>query len=149
MLAGFNNVRLGWNEIWYAQQWNELMGNGGRPFDGPLLVLIGTKDSNRPITSTDPVVKQTWEKYPESPLGYYIFEGSQHVPTLFAVQKIWLDWVADRFNSKDVPQGCQNTTITLARPVVDYQQNWNWFLEYALWSYETFQKYEVDYLPLA
>lgn len=110
LLSGFDNVKSGWNETWYAQQWNVLMGNGGRPFAGPLLVLIGTKDTNRPIVVMDAVVKQTCDKYPQSQLDYYIFEGSQHTPTLFAAQPL--------------------------RSVGDYQQNANWFLEYALWEYE-------------
>ena len=136
LFGGFQNFKPEWNETWYAKQWDQLMGNGGRPFAGPLMVLIGTKDTNRPITVTDPAVKRTCEMFPQNSLQYYIFNGSQHVPTLFAGQRIWFDWIADRFSGVQEPPGCQNTTITPPRPVDNYQQNANYFLEYPLYAYE-------------
>ena len=135
--GGFQNVKAGWNETWYATKFNELMGNGGRDFAGPLLVLIGTEDTNRPISTTDPAVKETCEKVPDGKLEYVIFQGAGHVPTMYAAQRLWLDWVRERFEGKEVAEGCSNRTVTPLRDAKMYSQGPNWFLGYPLYAYET------------
>ena len=130
-------TKVGWNETWSARQFTELMGNGGRPIAGPMLVLQGTLDSNVPIAATNLAVNKTCEMFPHSQLEYRTYQGAQHTPTLYASQRVWFDWIQARFEGDSVPDGCQMTAVTPYRPVSDYYQNPNWILEYTLWEYES------------
>ncbi|PIA89331.1 hypothetical protein CB0940_06968 [Cercospora beticola] len=104
---------------------------GGRPIGGPLLVLHGTVDSLVPPQLSTQAVDETCTNYPESQLEFALFNGTDHVPTLYAGQRIWLDWNADRFADKEILPGCVRRNYSSYHPQESYQATGNYYLEYA------------------
>ncbi|PPJ56885.1 hypothetical protein CBER1_02230 [Cercospora berteroae] len=58
------------------------------------------------------------------------------VATLDAGQRIWLDWIADRFANKEIACGCVSRNYSSFRPQDTYQANGNYYLEYATQRYQ-------------
>ena len=130
-------LQSNWTQSWFFDAFNRLASNGGKPVAGPLLVLQGTADPLIPKTITDYAVNETCQLYPDSSLTYLTFEGSGHVPVMYAAQQIWLQWIEDRFKGLPVQPGCLAQLYQPALPVQDYQKQINSFLELADFPYET------------
>jgi len=129
-------VKPGWSENYYAQAWQNLTANGGKPVAGPFLVLQGESDPLVPYPITTAAVNSTCTAYPKTQLEYVTFANVTHIPVLFASQRIWLDWIDDRFADKVVSEGCQSSRFNSARPYQNYQAETNWYLGYATQAYE-------------
>ena len=120
-----------------AQLYRNLTNPSGKRFAGPMLVLQGQNDSAVPYPVTTTAVDETCELYPDSDLEYATFAGVDHVPVLFASQRVWLNWIAARFDGREVVRGCRRTNYSSARPYAYYQKEQNWFVEFAIDAYET------------
>ncbi|KAK5165965.1 uncharacterized protein LTR77_008889 [Saxophila tyrrhenica] len=129
-------LKPGWDTTPAMQEFQNLTGNGGRPISGPMLVLQGTGDVVITTNLTTHFVKETCALYPNSEIEYALFEGADHVPTLYASQRIWLDWIAERFEGKPVKKGCEHRMYRPARRVEAYQQELAYYMEIATQSYE-------------
>jgi pimeloyl-ACP methyl ester carboxylesterase len=130
-------VKYGWENTPTMREYQELTGNGRRPISEPLLVVQGTGDAVVSANLTTHFVDETCALYPESEIEYATFEGTDHVPTLYASQRIWLDWIAERFEGKPAKTGCGNrTAYSPARRMEAYQQELAYYLEIATQSYE-------------
>jgi pimeloyl-ACP methyl ester carboxylesterase len=130
-------VRSGWEATSAMQEFQHLTGNGGRPISGPMLVLQGTGDVVISANLTTHFVNETCALYPDSEIEYAVFEGADHVPTLYASQRIWLGWIAERFEGKPVKKGCEKReTYRPARRIGTYQKELAYYLEFATQSYE-------------
>ncbi|KAL6716582.1 hypothetical protein ACLMJK_006149 [Lecanora helva] len=121
----------------YALQYRDLVRNGGKRIAGPVLVLQGEADAAVPVSATTKAVDETCGSYPDSELEYATFAGVDHVPVMFASQRIFLDWIDARFQGSEVKSGCQRTNYSSARPYSYYQKEQNWFVEFAVDAYET------------
>ena len=127
----------GWWDSWPARGFFDWTRNGGQALGGPLLVLQGTADATVPAELTDSAVNQTRAAYPDSALEYVTYPGVDHVPTMYASQPRWLDWIGERFAGTPVTKGCGAAVkVESARPVEEYQPDPNFFLEFALEGYE-------------
>ncbi|TKA34166.1 hypothetical protein B0A50_00146 [Salinomyces thailandicus] len=120
----------------YMQAFVNLTRNGGLPIEGPMLVLQGTADPAVPNQVTDAAVKKTCAAYPGSQIEYAIFEGATHVPVLYASQRIWLDWIADRFAGRETAAPCTRSFYSPARKLASYQTELELYLELATQPYE-------------
>ena len=133
-------VREGWWDSQPAKQFFELTRNGGQVLGGPMLVLQGEADSSVPAALTDQAVNATCTAFPDSELEYVTYPGVDHVPTMYASQSTWLDWIADRFAGRAVKPGCAGggvgERVQSVRPVEEYQPEANFFLEFAEEAYE-------------
>ena len=129
-------VKPSWDTTPAMQEYQNLTGNGGRPISGPMLVLQGTGDVVITANLTTHFVDETCAMYPDSEIEYAKFKGADHVPTLYASQRIWLDWIAERFEGRSVTKGCTSRTYTPARKVEAYQKELAYYLEIATQSYE-------------
>lgn len=118
------------------RSFNDLALTGGKPIAGPLLVLQGTMDSLVPAELPSKAVDETCSRYPDSQLEYVLLNGTDHVATLYAGQRIWLDWIADRFANRESKSGCSRTNYSSFRPQSAYQANGNYYLEYANQAYQ-------------
>lgn len=118
------------------QAFKQLARVGGQPVAGPLLVLQGSADSLVPAELSTQAVNETCTQYPDSQLEYVLLNGTDHVATLDAGQRIWLDWIADRFADKEIACGCVSGNYSSFRPQDTYQANGNYYLEYATQSYQ-------------
>ena len=125
-----------WNSTWYFTAFMKLIQTGGRPIAEPMLVLQGTADSAVLPNTTTQAVNDTCNAYPDSQIEYAMYEGADHVPTLYASQRDWLDWIAARFSRGKVAKGCIQELHSPSLPVEAYQKEGNYFLEYALYGYE-------------
>ena len=113
--------------------------NGGRRIGEPLLVMQGTANNTVPAVVTTTAVNRTREQFPGSELEYLVVEGIDHIPTMYGTQRMWLQWVADRFAGKAVKKGCQRMLYGSGgapRPLEAYQGDLNFFLEYANQPYQ-------------
>jgi pimeloyl-ACP methyl ester carboxylesterase len=126
--------------IWW-KKWNDLATVGfGHNFKGPLLVLQGTADPTVPEQVTTEAVNKTCSSVKSADLEYVRMEGIGHVPIMYAAQRLWLDWIADRFEGKPTVKRCNSYIYAASmapRPVEQYEGDLNYFLEYATAPYQT------------
>ena len=127
----------GWNESWYFSQFNQLISTEGKPIVGPLLVLQGTADDSVSVVDTTEAVNETCTGFGNVSIRYELFEGATHVPTLFASEQTWLDWIAARFNRARPEPSCTRQIHRPIRPVEAYEAQVNYFLEVPIYAYET------------
>lgn len=119
----------------YFKSYARLMANSGRLFQGPMLILQGTADSMMPAEVTTAAVNATCENYPDSELEYATFKDVGHVPVMYAGQRVWLDWIADRFAGRNAAPPCTRRNYEPARAAESYQQQLEYFLELATQPY--------------
>ena len=101
-----------------------------------MLILQGIADPAVPEPITTAAVNETCALYPQSQLEYALFEGVTHVPVLYASQRVWLDWIADRFAGREVAAPCTRNFYQPAKSVDNYQADGNYYLELATQAYE-------------
>ncbi|KAL8787062.1 MAG: hypothetical protein Q9213_002404 [Squamulea squamosa] len=109
----------------------EKIENGGKKMSGPLLVIHGETDDKLNVEVIADAVKRTAEEWPGSQLEFVRCPEISHVPALQASQRLWMDWIADRFAGREVKQGVKTTTLKSARPIRSYQKEQNWYVEAA------------------
>lgn len=98
----------------WARAWSGMTAVGGKDFAGPLLVLQGDKDEATLEPLTTKYVNLTCERFPESELEYVVAEGVGHIPTMYATQQLWLEWLDERFGHGGGGKGgggCSRRTI--------------------------------------
>ncbi|KAL8805283.1 MAG: hypothetical protein Q9182_002051 [Xanthomendoza sp. 2 TL-2023] len=105
--------------------------NGGKRTSGALLVIHGETDDRLSVDTTIKAIEDTAAAYPDSQLELIRLPEISHVPALQASQRVWMDWIADRFAGREVKQGLRSTTMEIARPRGSYQKEQNWYLEAA------------------
>ena len=112
---------------------------GGKPIVGPMLVLNGDADTASMLPFVRSAVEQTCKLHPDSQIELQVYEGVDHVPTMYAAQRSWLAWIEDRFAGENVTtNGCrQMTNFTSAMDYEFSQHEPNWYVEYATEAYET------------
>ncbi|KAI9671380.1 MAG: hypothetical protein M1831_004289 [Alyxoria varia] len=118
---------------------DEITAIGGKPLSGPVLVLQGTADKSIPTGRTDDIVKNTCDKQPDekSDLYYVKLEEVGHVPTLIAGQRVWLDWITDRFSGVETGRKCVEQTYRSLLEEEAYEQEVRYYMQYPLYSYQT------------
>ena len=126
-----------WIDNEYVKMYFDLASSGGKPIGGPLLVLQGSADPVVSVNFTGQAINQTCSLHADSQIQYITYTGATHVPMMYASQRTWLDWIADRFANKSAPQGCSSTTVSSFRPYGEYQGEVNWYLEYGTAAYQT------------
>ncbi|KAF4553888.1 Hypothetical protein D9617_5g067630 [Elsinoe fawcettii] len=137
-------INPAYNESWYWDTYLNFSRVGGLPIGPePMLVLQGTDDSSVPAATVDLGVNETCAAYPESNIEYARFEGVEHVPALFASQRIWLDFIEDLFRGRRLDYGYQKTqtgcTTRTYQPFFEverYQKQLAYFLQWPQYAYE-------------
>ena len=136
-LLGAPLLKPGWSENAYVQKFQQLTANGGKKIQGPLLVIHGETDANLIVNATTEAVHRTMELFPSSQLEYIRLPGVSHAPALPASQRLWMDWIAERFANISPKPYYQNAELVSARPIASYQRELNWFIEIATQFYQT------------
>ena len=129
--AGANLLKPHWKENEHIQKFQARVHNGGKAIDGPLFVIHGESDPRVSVTVVSKAVAETARLYPSSQITYATLPGVTHTPALLASQKLWLDWIASRFQGVGAKGGCEQVEITPTRPVSSYHKEQNWYLETA------------------
>ena len=138
LMTGSPAVKDDWRENPYVRKFVELVGNGGREISGPLLVVNGEIDPAMNVATTVSAAEKTAQAFPDSRIQLATFPGVTHDPVLFASQRIWLDWIAERFNGVEVKRGCERIHIPEPKhkPLATYQTEMNWTVRAASEPYE-------------
>lgn len=127
--GGAGLLKSKWVENPQVQKYHAMVSNGGKKIAGPLLVVHGETDDKLSSAGTTAAVEKTAEAFPESPLEYILIPNVTHVPALQASQRIWMEWIADRFAGRGVKNQVQRSQLSGARPAASYQKEQNWYLE--------------------
>ncbi|KAK7614417.1 hypothetical protein BKA81DRAFT_343366 [Phyllosticta paracitricarpa] len=116
---------------------------------GPLLIMQGAKDQFVPAPATKAAVEGACKTYGDAlDLEFAYFEEVEHVPVLYAGQRVWLNWIEDRFESvkgdskskakaKAKPKGCRTKTYKPVRQGDQYSKELLYYLSYAQLPYQT------------
>jgi len=135
ILQGVELMKAGWTKDPHMQKYNALASNGGKKIGGPLLVIHGEADDRLNVNATTKAVESTVKSFPFSLIEYVLLPGVTHTPAIPASQRLWMDWIADRFAGRELRSGCQRTTLAPARQAANYQAEQNWYVECATQSY--------------
>lgn len=139
LLMGAELLQPGWPNNTYIQQYQDLIFNGGRAIAEPLLIIKGGADSNLAYSVAAAAFNKTVENFPEAPIVFVRLPGVSHDPALTASQRLWMDWIADRFAGRDAhaDRGGRELQVKAARPLSAYQSELNWYLGSATQFYQT------------
>lgn len=129
LLVGRELLKPDWKDNQYLQEFQSLTSNGGKAIGGPLLVIHGEADTNLDISIVTRAVQETATLFPSAQLEFITIPDVTHDPALPASQRVWMDWIADRFAGREVKTGYQKSTLRAARPAAVYQKEQSWYLE--------------------
>ena len=130
-------VKPDWRTNPYVQKYGALTGNGGKPIQGPLLIIHGEADAINSSGTAKAAVEKTANLFPSAQLESVWLPDVGHAPALGASQRLWMDWIADRYNGLEVPLGHRTSRLTSPRPSTTYHKDQNWYLEAASQFYQT------------
>jgi hypothetical protein len=102
-----------------------------------MLVIHGKADPLLSVDLTISAVNATVSLFPASEIDFHLLPNTSHVPALTGSQRIWMDWIAERFKGESVKAYSETITADLARPPSAYSPELNWYIGLATESYET------------
>lgn len=137
LVYGVDLVKPDWKTNTHMQKFAELTGNGGKPIQGPLLVIHGEADMMNSLAAVEVAVEKTASLFPSAQIETVWLPDVRHAPALGASQRLWMDWIADRFAGLEVPAGHRTSRLKSARPSTVYHKEQNWYLEPASQFYQT------------
>ena len=129
MFHGAELLKPGWKENQHFLEHQSLTSNGGKPIKGPLLVIHGDADPRLSYETVERAVQKMAEMFPLAQLEFVTLPNVTHAPALPASQRLWMDWIADRFEGREVQPGVKRSELARARPDTAYQKEQNWYLE--------------------
>lgn len=131
LFSGADLVKPGWKQNPHVQKHGNLTSNGGKAIKGPLLVIHGETDMMNSPAAVQLAVEKTASLFPASQLEFVWLPHIRHTPALGASQRLWMDWIADRFAGREVKQGYRTSRLPSVRPATAYHKEHNWYLEAA------------------
>jgi pimeloyl-ACP methyl ester carboxylesterase len=137
LLTGVQLLKSDWSDNPFVQEYQRLTVNGGKKIEGPLLVIHGEADSSLSVEGSTKAVKETLELFPSSQLDFVRLPGISHVPALTASQRLWMDWIGDRFAGLKADPKHNGTKLASTRSISSYQPELNWYIEQATQFYQT------------
>ena len=130
-------LRAVWKENPHIHQFGLLTGNGGKDLRGPLLVTHGECDPMNSPSAVREAAGKTADLFPSAQLELVWLPRVTHAPAMGASQRLWMDWIADRFAGVEVKSGYKESQLASARPATAYHKEQNWYLEAASKFYHT------------
>ena len=135
LLMDENLLKPEWDQNIHLRTYYEEISNGGKEIAGPLLVIHGEADDRLRPESTAKAVDKTAVNFPSSQLEYVSVPDVTHVPALQASQRLWMEWIADRFAGHETKKEVQRAVLERARGAGAYQKEQNWYVEAATQFY--------------
>ena len=129
LLSGVDTLKPDWKENTHYRQYMALTSNGGKAIKGPLLITHGESDPVLSVAIVEKAVKRTADLFPSCQIEYVSLPNVTHESALPASQRVWMDWIGDRFAGRAVESGCQSHELACARPHGSQQSERNWYLE--------------------
>ncbi|KAL9041867.1 MAG: hypothetical protein Q9180_000991 [Flavoplaca navasiana] len=130
-------IRADWRENAHVQKHGLLTSNGGKEIRGPLLVIHGESDPMNSPGAVKKAAEMTARLFPSAPLELVWLPEVTHAPALGASQRLWMDWICDRFGGVEVESCYKESQLASARPATVYHKEQNWYLETASKFYHT------------
>lgn len=111
-------------------KYTSITANGGQKISEPLLVIHGEGDNGLDFRLTKKAVDETVSRFPASQLQFVQLPHSTHGGALTGSQRVWMEWIADRFAGKPAEAFNENSTSVLvpARPASAYVLDRNWVI---------------------
>ena len=106
LMTGTGVVQEDWTQNPYIQLYQNITTTSDKKVANPLLIIQGLADTTVPALVTDLVVNRTCNSFSDSKIEYWTLPGVTHVPALWATQRLWLDWIADRFDAVAIEPQC-------------------------------------------
>ena len=128
-LLGIELLKPDWRSNPHIQDFVRLASNGGKTICGPLLVLQGLSDPSIDASTTTQAVKDTCSAYPGSQVQYVTYPGVTHDPILYASQRVWLDWITERFAGNPVDSQYSEDVASAELDQSQYQMETNWKIQ--------------------
>lgn len=106
---------------------------GGRALGGPMLILQGSSDTVVGTAGAMAGYNLTCTAQGNNvSVEYVSVVGQDHNPSVYASQRLWLQWIEDRFNGLPTQNGCQMNNLSSGRAqvqlperfVVEYTKPW-------------------------
>ena len=135
ILSGVDLLKPNWKTNTYFRKYQDLTSTGGKAIRGPLLVIHGKQDPILSIEVVENAVKRTAELFPSAQIEYASLPNVTHVSALVASQRLWMDWIGDRFAGRALESRCHSHELACARPHGSQQSDQNWYLEAATRPY--------------
>ena len=135
ILSGVDSLKPNWKENTHYRQHQVLTCNGGKAIKGPLLIIHGKSDPVLSVAVIEKVVKRTVNLFPSAQIEYATLPNVTHVSALPASQRLWMDWIGDRFARRAVESTYRSYELPRARPDHCQQGEQNWYLESATQPY--------------
>ena len=126
-LSGAEVLKPNWRENRHVQQYMNLTSNGGKAIKGPLLITHGKADPVLNVAVVENAIKKTAELYPSAQIEFVSLPHVTH--SLPASQRLWMDWIGDRFAGREIKPGYRSYELPCARPAESQQRNPNWYIE--------------------
>ena len=130
-------LREGWEEHEVLSAWLEEVGNTGKRIAGPMLAAHGSADPLLDVDVAEKAFRRTVEAQPEASIEFVRLEGLTHNAATTGAQRVYMDWIADRFTGKEPEKGLKSSTLEAAMPIDGYQAELNWWMARAENFYET------------
>ena len=128
-------LKTRWKENKDVRSFQDQASNGGKPIDGPLLVIHGENDPALHISLVSKAVEDTVKLCPANQITYIILPQVTHNPALPASQSIWMKWIADKFSAVEATSAYEMMKVGPMRPATAYHKEQNWYLETATMFY--------------
>ena len=126
---GASRLKPDWKQNTHLQQYLSLTSNGGKAIKGPLLITHGQSDPILNVAVVENAIKRTAELSPSSSqIEYASLPHITHVSALPASQRLWMDWIGDRFAGRAVEARYRSYELDCARPDASRQGDANWCL---------------------
>ena len=135
LLSRVDTLKPNWKENTHYRQYLALTSNGGKAIKGPLLISHGKSDPALGVEVVEKAIKKTANLFPFSQIEYISLSDVTHTSALPASQRLWMDWIGDRFAGREVESGCHSHELAGARPHRSQQSVPNWYLESATQPY--------------
>ncbi|KAI9697560.1 MAG: hypothetical protein M1820_007759 [Bogoriella megaspora] len=133
MLLGTDLLQPDYKTNKHVQQYQDTVASGRKAIGCPMLIVHGAADPRISIATVQTAFEQTKASFPQSEIELAILPGVTHAPALTAGQRLWMEWIADRFARKPFEKQASVSSIVVepARSVERYAVEQNWYLESA------------------
>lgn len=128
LLSEVDTLKTNWRENSHLQKYMALTSNGGKAIAEPLLIVHGKADPVLSESVVDEAIKKTAAQNPSAAIMYYALADVTHVAALPASQRLWVDFIADRFAGSEVEANYEKFEIECVRPATAHQSDQSWYL---------------------
>lgn len=130
-LATFTAEEIYTNTSWVASppavQFLEDYYVSGHALGGPMLILQGLNDTVVGYTGAQLGFNNTCSAQGNNvSVEFVTVVGQNHNPSLYASQRLWLQWIEDRFNGIPTQQGCSTSELSSAFANVQLPERGIW-----------------------